>query len=119
MPRWTQMELLTELEPVVGRELDRHLRSAREWFPARVRAVERGPQLRRRAGRRRVGSTQSRVPEVARTALIVNLLTEDNLPSYHREIATSFGTRRRLGHLGRTAGPPRRAGTGSRSATTC
>ena len=33
MPPWTQMELLTELEPVVGRELDRHLRSAREWFP--------------------------------------------------------------------------------------
>jgi acyl-[acyl-carrier-protein] desaturase len=33
MPPWTQIELLTELEPVVGRELDRHLRSAREWFP--------------------------------------------------------------------------------------
>src|SRR3978361_1631145 len=27
----------------------------------------------------------------ARTAMIVNLLTEDNLPSYHREIATRFG----------------------------
>ena len=33
MPPWTQIELLTELEPVVGRELDRHLRAAREWFP--------------------------------------------------------------------------------------
>jgi acyl-[acyl-carrier-protein] desaturase len=29
--------------------------------------------------------------EVARTSLIVNLLTEDNLPSYHHEIATVFG----------------------------
>jgi acyl-[acyl-carrier-protein] desaturase len=28
---------------------------------------------------------------VAKTAMIVNLLTEDNLPSYHREIATRFG----------------------------
>ena len=28
---------------------------------------------------------------MARTALIVNLLTEDNLPSYHHEIATLFG----------------------------
>ena len=28
---------------------------------------------------------------VAQTAMIVNLLTEDNLPSYHREIATQFG----------------------------
>ncbi len=29
--------------------------------------------------------------ETARTALVVNLLTEDNLPSYHREIYQSFG----------------------------
>jgi acyl-[acyl-carrier-protein] desaturase len=29
--------------------------------------------------------------DVARTSLIVNLLTEDNLPSYHHEIATVFG----------------------------
>ena len=28
---------------------------------------------------------------MAKTALVVNLLTEDNLPSYHREIATRFG----------------------------
>jgi len=28
---------------------------------------------------------------VAQTAMIVNLMTEDNLPSYHREIATRFG----------------------------
>ena len=33
----------------------------------------------------------STLPEVARTALIVNLLTEDNLPSYHHQIATLFG----------------------------
>ena len=34
---------------------------------------------------------QSQLTEVARTSLIVNLLTEDNLPSYHHEIATMFG----------------------------
>jgi acyl-[acyl-carrier protein] desaturase len=33
----------------------------------------------------------SKLPDVARTALIVNLLTEDNLPSYHHEIASLFG----------------------------
>jgi acyl-[acyl-carrier-protein] desaturase len=31
------------------------------------------------------------VSDTARTALVVNLLTEDNLPSYHREIYQSFG----------------------------
>jgi acyl-[acyl-carrier-protein] desaturase len=35
--------------------------------------------------------TQSKVSDTARTALVVNLLTEDNLPSYHREIYQSFG----------------------------
>ena len=34
---------------------------------------------------------QSTLPDIARTSLIVNLLTEDNLPSYHHEIATVFG----------------------------
>jgi acyl-[acyl-carrier-protein] desaturase len=33
MPPSTQVDMLTELEPVVGRELDRHLSAAREWFP--------------------------------------------------------------------------------------
>ena len=33
----------------------------------------------------------SQMSDVARSALIVNLLTEDNLPSYHHEIATLFG----------------------------
>jgi acyl-[acyl-carrier-protein] desaturase len=33
----------------------------------------------------------SKMSDVARTSLIVNLLTEDNLPSYHHEIATVFG----------------------------
>ncbi|MBM4507380.1 acyl-ACP desaturase [Rhodococcus hoagii] len=33
---------------------------------------------------------QSRLDEVAKAAMITNLLTEDNLPSYHREIAENF-----------------------------
>jgi acyl-[acyl-carrier-protein] desaturase len=35
--------------------------------------------------------SDSEISDVARSALIVNLLTEDNLPSYHHEIATTFG----------------------------
>ena len=33
---------------------------------------------------------QSKLSEVAQTAMVQNLLTEDNLPSYHREIAMNF-----------------------------
>ncbi len=35
--------------------------------------------------------SDSDISDVARSALIVNLLTEDNLPSYHHEIAIIFG----------------------------
>jgi acyl-[acyl-carrier-protein] desaturase len=34
---------------------------------------------------------EQRFSEAARTSLVINLLTEDNLPSYHREIATYLG----------------------------
>ena len=34
---------------------------------------------------------QSKVTDIGRIALVVNLLTEDNLPSYHHEIASLFG----------------------------
>ena len=34
---------------------------------------------------------QSKLSETAKAAMFTNLLTEDNLPSYHREIATRFG----------------------------
>jgi acyl-[acyl-carrier-protein] desaturase len=36
-------------------------------------------------------AAQSQLSPLARTALEVNLLTEDNLPSYHREIDRAFG----------------------------
>ncbi|WP_254185405.1 hypothetical protein [Nocardioides panacis] len=44
-------QLLLELEPVVETNLNRHLSMAKEWFPPRVRPVERRPQLRRPAQR--------------------------------------------------------------------
>ena len=92
MPPWTQIELLTELEPVVGRELDRHLRAAREWFPHEYVPWSDGRNFDGVLDGDAWDPSQSRVSEVARTALVVNLLTEDNLPSYHRDIYESFGT---------------------------
>ena len=40
---------------------------------------------------------RSRLSETAKAAMITNLLTKDNLPSYHREIATRFGSDRASG----------------------
>ncbi len=87
----TQTQLLTELEPVVERELNRHLSQAREWFPHEFVPWSEGSNFDGLLGGEAWSPEQSKLPDVARTALIVNLLTEDNLPSYHHEIATTFG----------------------------
>jgi acyl-[acyl-carrier-protein] desaturase len=86
-----QTALLIELEPVVEANLDRHLSLAKEWFPHEYVPWSEGRTFDGILGGAPWREDDSTLPDVARTALIVNLLTEDNLPSYHHEIATLFG----------------------------
>ncbi len=81
-----QTELLQELEPAVSTELDRHLSVAREWMPHEYVPWSQGRDYDGVLGGQPWEQGQSALGPVARTALVVNLLTEDNLPSYHREI---------------------------------
>ncbi|MEV0383910.1 acyl-ACP desaturase [Nonomuraea sp. NPDC050643] len=87
----TQTELLHELEPVVAGELDRHEKMAKEWFPHEYIPWSEGRDFDGIYGGEAWQESDSKIPEAARVSLIVNLLTEDNLPSYHHEIATTFG----------------------------
>ncbi|MEU4426028.1 acyl-ACP desaturase [Actinoplanes sp. NPDC024001] len=86
-----QTTLLIELEPVVATNLDRHLLLAKEWFPHEYVPWSSGRTFDGVLDGEPWRPDDSDLPDVARTALIVNLLTEDNLPSYHHEIATLFG----------------------------
>ncbi|AKU14798.1 acyl-ACP desaturase [Luteipulveratus mongoliensis] len=86
---WTNAALLTELEPVVAQNLDRHLSVAKEWMPHEFVPWADGTNFERLGGKQ-WSPGDSQVSDVAKTALIVNLLTEDNLPSYHHEIASLF-----------------------------
>ena len=85
----TQLELLRELEPVAEANLDRHLSMAKDWHPHDYVPWDEGRNFAAMGG---VDwePEQSKLDEVAKAAMITNLLTEDNLPSYHREIAESF-----------------------------
>ena len=85
-----QTRLLTELEPVVEANLERHLAVARPWAPHDYVPWSRGRDFAFLGGED-WQPQDSPLDPVAQSALIVNLLTEDNLPSYHREIATRFG----------------------------
>jgi acyl-[acyl-carrier-protein] desaturase len=83
--------LLVELEPVAAAEVDRHLAAARDWYPHEYVPWSEGRTFDGILGGEAWVPGDSKLPDVARTSLIVNLLTEDNLPSYHLEIAESLG----------------------------
>ncbi|WP_193046775.1 acyl-ACP desaturase [Mycolicibacterium baixiangningiae] len=86
----TQVQLLTELEPVVEANLNRHLRMRKDWNPHDFIPWSDGKNYYALGGQDWEPG-QSKLSEVAQTAMVQNLLTEDNLPSYHREIAMNFG----------------------------
>src|SRR3712207_3373366 len=106
--------LLRELEPVVEENLERHLGVAKEWMPHEYVPWGQGRDFADMGGEA-WSPDQSVLSPTARTALEVNLLTEDNLPSYHREIERAFG---RDGAWG-TWVHRWTAGTASEAATTC
>lgn len=85
------VSVLSELEPVVARELDRHLAAAREWMPHEYVPWSLARDFDGPMGGQAWDVSQSSMSAVVRTALVVNLLTEDNLPSYHREIHRCMG----------------------------
>jgi acyl-[acyl-carrier-protein] desaturase len=88
---YTQNQLLHELEPVAAKEVDRHLAAAKEWMPHEYVPWSSGSTFDGALGGTAWEPGQSTLDETARIALVVNLLTEDNLPSYHREIHRALG----------------------------
>jgi acyl-[acyl-carrier-protein] desaturase len=79
--------LLVELEGEAGRLMDRHLKVAQEWFPHDYIPYRLGRDFDKEPWT----PDQPRLTGVAQTSFEVGLLTEDNLPSYHRLIHGMFG----------------------------
>ena len=81
--------LLKELSPVAERLLNRHLNTAKDWLPHEYvpwslgRDFEPGEQWE---------EAPATPPAAVRSALFLNLLTEDNLPYYFGNIDRLFGT---------------------------
>ena len=86
----TDLQLLQELEPVVERNLNRHLSMRKDWNPHDYIPWSDGKNYYALGGQD-WDPEQSVLSEVAQVSMLQNLLTEDNLPSYHREIAMNFG----------------------------
>ncbi|WP_255788741.1 acyl-ACP desaturase [Mycobacteroides abscessus] len=86
---FTDLELLHELEPVVEENVHRHLGVTKDWNPHDYVPWSEGKNYKALGGQD-WDPEQCKLSEVARVAMVTNLLTEDNLPSYHREIAMNF-----------------------------
>ncbi|MEZ5294309.1 MAG: acyl-ACP desaturase [Vicinamibacterales bacterium] len=88
--RLSDLELLRELEPTVAAGLSRHLAAAREWLPHEVVPWSRGRNFSGEDGMA-WAAEQSTLSPAVRAAFELNLLTEDNLPSYHHALAARLG----------------------------
>ena len=87
MSHYDEAALLIELEPEVDRLYDRHAKVAQEWFPHEFIPYRLGRDFDKEPWT----PDQPRLTGVAQTAFEIGLLTEDNLPSYHRLIHGMFG----------------------------
>jgi acyl-[acyl-carrier-protein] desaturase len=85
----TQLELLKELAPVAEDNVNRHLKIAKDWNPHDYVPWDEGRNFAALGGVD-YDPEQSQLDEVAKAAMITNLLTEDNLPSYHHQAAEYF-----------------------------
>src|SRR5262245_24695658 len=86
---FTKIEVLQDLEKVVRDLMEQHERKRPLWMPNELLGPKPGEdpdehvrQLRRRA---------EGIPDSARAALALNMLTEEGLPHFHRLLAVYLG----------------------------
>ncbi|TPG33468.1 acyl-ACP desaturase [Mycolicibacterium hodleri] len=85
----TDPELIRELEPVVEAGVNQHFAATKNWAPHDYVPWSDGSNYQALGGRD-WELERSPLSELARIAMVTNLLTEDNLPSYHRAVAGYF-----------------------------
>jgi acyl-[acyl-carrier-protein] desaturase len=86
-----QSRLIRDLEPVVAVELERHLKVQKNWYPHEYVPWSEGRTFAGPLNGDAWDAKDSKLTTIAQDSLVLNLMTEDNLPSYHTEIAISMG----------------------------
>ena len=86
-----QSRLIRDLEPDVAVELERHMKIAKDWYPHEYVPWSEGRNFPGPLNGDAWEAKDSKLTAIAQDSLVLNLLTEDNLPSYHTEIAMSMG----------------------------
>jgi len=83
-----EVELLHELTPVAEQLTARHYETCKPWYPHELVPWSLGRDF---AEGEQWDAREVPLPDSVRSALFVNLLTEDNLPYYFRAIDRMFG----------------------------
>ncbi len=88
MVNTSDIDFLADLESEAERLLERHLTSVKEWHPHALVPWSRGRDF---EADYEWSPDEADLSSEVRSALFVNLLTEDNLPYYFRDIERMFG----------------------------
>ena len=88
MPAQAQDATLADLEPTVATLLERHLTQTKEWHPHALVPWSRGEDF---EADYEWSPEEANLTAEARSALFVNVLTEENLPYYFRDSERLFG----------------------------
>lgn len=86
-----QNRLIRDLEPVVAAEFERHLSLQKNWYPHEYVPWSEGRTFAGPLDGDAWEARDSRLTSIAQDSLVLNLMTEDNLPSYHTDIAIAMG----------------------------
>lgn len=86
----SKLEVLADLEPAVRDFMARHEAKRDEWLPSDF--LPAGPDDRNDALISELRDRARGLPDAARVALTINILTEEGLPHFHRLISESLGS---------------------------
>ena len=86
-----QSRLIHDLEPIVAVELERHLKVQKMWYPHEYVPWSEGRDFAGPLNGDAWDAKDTKLTSIAQDSLVLNLMTEDNLPSYHTEIVLSMG----------------------------
>jgi acyl-[acyl-carrier-protein] desaturase len=86
-----QSRLIRDLEPVVAVEFERHIAVQKNWYPHEYVPWSEGRTFAGPLNGDAWEAKDSKLSTIAQDSLVLNLMTEDNLPSYHTEIAIAMG----------------------------
>lgn len=87
----SRYEVLADLEPAVQEFMEKHEAKRDLWFPSEF--LPASADDRDTAGLEDLRDRARSLPDSARVALTINILTEEGLPHFHRLIADNLGTR--------------------------